>query len=128
MTQIFFPVCAFGPLVGSARSVPWYRAATVDWAFVTAEDVDEPPDPDVVPAVDDEVPADGGLPVEDESLLLLLLPQAATAPHTARTAAIVPMRLRILHTPFSIDLLLRPVSSLTRPSSGKPNPPLLSAV
>jgi hypothetical protein len=107
-----------------------YSAATVDWAFVTAEDVDEPPDPDVVPAVDDEVPADAGLPVEDESLLLLLLllPQAATAPHTARTAAIVPMRLRILHTPFSIDLLLRPVSSLTRPSSGKPNPPLLSAV
>jgi hypothetical protein len=47
--------------------------------------------------VDDE------LPVDDE-LLLLLLPQAATAPHTATTAAIVPMRLRTLHTSFSIDL------------------------
>jgi hypothetical protein len=57
------------------------------------------PDPDVVAAADDELPAD------DESLLLLLLvlPQAATAPHAATTAAIVPMRLRILHTPFSID-------------------------
>ena len=126
MTHTFWPVCAFGPLVGSDRSVPLYSAATVAWAFVTPEDVDAAPDPDVVPAGAD------ALVVGDASLLLLpvlpLLPQAATAPQTAATAAIVPMRLRILHTPFSIDLLLRPVSSLTRPSSGKPNPPLLSAV
>src|ERR1700748_2339778 len=107
MTHISLPVCAFGPLVGSARSVPLYSAATVDWAFVTAEDVDEPPDRDVVAAVDDEVAADAGLPVHEEPLLMPLLPHAATAPHTASTAAIVPMRLRILHTPFSIDLLLR---------------------
>jgi hypothetical protein len=96
MTHTFLPVWAFGPLVGSARSVPLYSSATVAWAFVTAEDVDDAPDPDAVPAVDDE------LPVDAESRPLL--PQAATAPHTATTAAIVPMRLRILHTPFSIDL------------------------
>ena len=40
--------------------------------FVTAEDVDDAPAADVAPVVDDES--------------LLLLPQAATAPHTAITA------------------------------------------
>jgi hypothetical protein len=55
------------------------------------------PDPGEVAATGDEPP------VDDELLLLLLPPQAATAPHTATTAAIVPMRLRIMHTPFSID-------------------------
>jgi hypothetical protein len=113
MTHTFLPVWAFGPPVGSDRSVPLYSAATVAWAFATPGAVDDAPDPDVLAAEDE-------LPVDDE--LLLLLPQAATMAHAATTAAIVPMRLRIFHTPFSIDL-----SPPTRPrlnvrSSGKPNP------
>jgi hypothetical protein len=81
--------------------------------LVTADDVDAAPDPDVL-AADEEPPAD------DESLLLpplLLLPQAATAPHRAMTAAIIPTRVRILHSPFSIDLLLR--TALTSPAIGR---------
>lgn len=48
MTHTDLPDWAFGPPFGSDRSVPWYSAATVAWAFATAEDVDDPPDPDVV--------------------------------------------------------------------------------
>jgi hypothetical protein len=81
--------------------------------------LDDPPDADVV-AADDE------LPVDDE--LLLLLPQAATMAHAATTAAIVPMRLRILHTPFSIDLSPPTRSCLNRSRSGKPNPAPLRTV
>jgi len=77
-----------------------YNAATVASALVTAEEPDDAPDPEVVPAAADELPADDEPPAGDE----LLLPQAATVPHAAMTAAIVPTRLRILHTPFSIDL------------------------
>ncbi|HET6865485.1 MAG TPA: hypothetical protein VFH80_06160 [Solirubrobacteraceae bacterium] len=121
MTHTDFPVCAFGPLVGSARSVPLYSAATVDWAFVTADEADDAADADVVWAAGDELLA-------DELPVLLLLPQAATAMHTVVTAATVPMRLRILHTPFSIDL--SPPTRLLpqEPSSGKPSPALLRAV
>jgi hypothetical protein len=95
-----------------------YSVATVAWAFATAGEVDDAPDPDAAAAVDDALPA------ADELLLvlvlvLLLLPQAATVPHTATTAAIVPMRLDTLHTPFSIDLSPPTI----RPSTLSSDPP-----
>jgi hypothetical protein len=48
MTHTVLPGWAFGPALGSDRSVPLYSSATVAWAFATGADADDPPDPEVV--------------------------------------------------------------------------------